>query len=76
MKPSRPMEGSNGMCLTEFMNLQSDRNGGKKYYKKIECPSEGFLRIIPTTGALFEKYFHGGIEYGPGNRMGHKAQVF
>ena len=69
--------------VPDFIASYSDTNIRKPHYRRIEAPADGFLKIIPTTGAHFFNYeFHGGIEYAAnykfstGNRLvGYEDKV-
>ena len=48
----------------------SDNNIRKTFYKRVEAPQDGFLKIIPTTGAhFFNCSYFGGVEYAANYRF-------
>ena len=69
--------------VPDFIASYSDSNIRKPYYRRIEAPADGFLKIIPTTGAHFFNYkFYGGVEFAAnyrfstGNRLvGYEERV-
>ena len=56
--------GGDSWTVPDFLASYSDVNTRKEYYKRIEAPTDGFLKIIPTTGCHFHNYeFFKGVEY-------------
>ena len=54
--------GGDTWSVQEFLANYSDNNIRKPFYKRIEAPQDGFLKIIPTTGAHFYNCFYfGGV---------------
>ena len=52
------------------MASYSDNNIRKTFYKRVEAPQDGFLKIIPTTGAhFFNCSYFGGVEYATNYRF-------
>ena len=45
--------GGDTWSVPDFMASYSDNNIRKTFYKRVEAPQDGFLKIIPTTGAHF-----------------------
>ena len=55
--------GGDTWSVPEFLANYSDNNIRKPFYKRIEAPRDGFLKIIPTTGAhFFNCFYFGGVE--------------
>ena len=69
--------------VPDFLANYSDNNIRKPFYQRIDAPADGFLKIIPTTGAHFFNYpYFGGVEYAAnykfntGNRLvGYEEKV-
>ena len=56
--------GGDSWTVPDFLASYSDVNTRKEYYKRIEAPTDDFLKIIPTTGCHFHNYeFFKGVEY-------------
>ena len=62
--------GGDTWSVPEFLANYSDNNIRKPFYKRIEAPRDGFLKIIPTTGAhFFNCFYFGGVEYAANYRF-------
>ena len=62
--------GGDTWSVSEFLANYSDNNIRKPFYKRIEAPQDGFLKIIPTTGAhFFNCFYFGGVEYAANYRF-------
>ena len=62
--------GGDTWSVPEFLANYSDNNIRKPFYKLIEAPRDGFLKIIPTTGAhFFNCFYFGGVEYAANYRF-------
>ena len=62
--------GGDTWAVPEFLASYSDNNIRKPFYKRIEAPQDGFLKIIPTTGAhFFNCFYFGGVEYAANYRF-------
>ena len=62
--------GGDSWSVPDFMASYSDNNIRKPFYKRVEAPQDGFLKIIPTTGAhFFNCSYFGGVEYAANYRF-------
>jgi len=62
--------------VPDFMASYNDVNIRKRMYKRIEAPSDGFLKIVPNTGCYFHNYdIYSGIEIDINYRFGQNNEL-